>query len=519
MADIVLISPKFEASFWGLEHAMPILGKRATMPAAALPLLAALTPAGHEITLIDENVEAIDFERCARADIVGVTGMVVQRARMREILAELKRRGAYTVVGGAWVSVQEDYFGDLADVIFVGEAEETWPSFLEDWQSGKPQSRYEQAEKTDMTRVPAPRLDLLKMNRYAFGSMQFSRGCPFLCEFCDIIVTFGRKPRFKSIPQIIAELDMYRSLGTEFLFIVDDNIIGNKRVIKDILPAVIEWQRRNAFPIAFFTQATLDLADDDELMRLMTDALFATVFVGIESPNPDSLRETRKMQNVRPGGSMVEKVRRIQDAGMEVSAGMILGFDHDDETIFDAHHDFVTSARIHSTMLGMLSAIPKTPLYARLVAAGRLDPADESPYGTNVVPLKMSRDELSRGYTSLMSRLYAPTAYFERLDDLFVTGGIRCDRAWQRYAGRHPWKRRVRHFRYWVEAFLLIARLLSRVPDASLRRIYWSQFFRYVRVGGGAALSRVYAIKCVMHYHWYEMARSTAHSRVIVNTF
>src|SRR5262245_11201798 len=198
MADIVLVHPKFEPSFWGMEHAMPLFGKRANLPTACLPLLAALTPSEHSVTVMDENVEPIDYERLARADIVGLTGMIVQRSRMREILVELRKRGCFVVVGGPWVSVNEDYFGDLAQVIFVGEAEETWPKFLLDWKAGKHQRRYEQAERTDMTRVPTPRFDLLKMNKYLFGSVQFSRGCPFQCEFCDIIVTFGRRPRLKT---------------------------------------------------------------------------------------------------------------------------------------------------------------------------------------------------------------------------------------------------------------------------------------------------------------------------------
>src|ERR1043166_6007150 len=251
MADIVLINPRFEISFWGLEHALPLFGKRANMPPAALPLLAALTPSQHRITLIDENVEAIDFDRCSRADIVGVTGMNVQRRRMREILTELKQRGVYTVVGGAWVSVSEDYFAGLADVVFVGEAEETWPRFLEDWHEGKAAARYQQVETTNMSRVPAPRLDLLKMRHYAFGSVQFSRGCPFLCEFCDIIVTFGRKPRIKTPRQIIGELEALRVQKQGIVFIVDDNLIGNKKAMKEILREVIAWQRANAYPLTF----------------------------------------------------------------------------------------------------------------------------------------------------------------------------------------------------------------------------------------------------------------------------
>src|SRR3954451_20764692 len=223
MADIVFINPRFEVSYWGMEHALPFMGKRANLPVACLPLLAALTPAEHTVTLMDENVEAIDYARCARADIVGVTGMSVQRYRMKEILAELKRRGCFTAVGGPLVTVQEDYFEGLADVIFIGEAEETWPQFLEEWATGSHAARYEQSQKSDMTRVPTPRFDMLKMRHYAFGSVQFSRGCPFQCEFCDIIVTFGRKPRIKTSEQILAELEAMRAQGVRIAFIVDDN--------------------------------------------------------------------------------------------------------------------------------------------------------------------------------------------------------------------------------------------------------------------------------------------------------
>src|SRR5262249_29005930 len=288
---------------------------------ACLPLLAALTPTEHKVTLMDENVEALDWERLARADIVGLTGMSVQRQQMRVILTELKRRGIFAVVGGPWVSVQEDYFGDLADVIFVGEAEETWPRFLEDWKQGKHQSRYEQSEKSDMTKLPTPRFDLLKMHHYLFGSVQFSRGCPFQCEFCDIIVTFGRRPRLKTSAQVIAELEALRAQKMRIVFIVDDNLIGNKKAVKLLLRDLIAWQQDNGYPMVFFTEASLDLAEDPELIRLMGEANIVCVFVGIESPNEDSLRETRKFQNVRTGNTILERVHTIQRAGIEVWCG------------------------------------------------------------------------------------------------------------------------------------------------------------------------------------------------------
>ena len=256
MADIILINPRFEVSYWGLEHALPLIGKRANMPVACLPLLAALTPPGHSVTQIDENMDNIDFDRCARADIVGLTGMVVQRSRMLQILAELKRRGAFVVVGGAWVTVKEDDFDGLADVVFIGEADQTWPRFLDDWQSGQHRYRYEQDDRTDMTTVPTPRFDLLNMRDYLFGNVQFTRGCPFQCEFCDIIVTFGRKPRIKTSRQILAELDALLAQGVRGTMIVDDNLIGNKKAIVPVLHDVIAWQERHGYPMTFFTEAS-----------------------------------------------------------------------------------------------------------------------------------------------------------------------------------------------------------------------------------------------------------------------
>lgn len=295
MPDIVLIHPGFDNSYWGLEHALQLLGGKAALPVASLPLLSALTPPSFRVTLIDENVQQIDFDLCSRADIVGLTGMFVQRERMREILTELKRRGAFIVVGGPWITVQEADFENLVDVVFVGEADETWPQFLEDWSSRRHRRRYEQTERTDLTKLPIPRFDLLPMKQYQFGSIQMTRGCPFTCEFCDIIVVFGRQPRTKTYPQVLAELDALLSAGKHTVFIVDDNLIGNKRAIKEILREVVVWQESRGYPITFAAEASIDLAEDEELMRLMVEANIATVFVGIETPNEASLRETKKI--------------------------------------------------------------------------------------------------------------------------------------------------------------------------------------------------------------------------------
>jgi hypothetical protein len=229
VADIVIVNPRFGLSFWGMERCMGLLGKRANLPVSCLALLAALVPKEHDVTVIDENVEEIDFERLERADMICLTGMNVQGNRMREILERVRGMKALKVVGGPLATVEPEEIEDLADVIFIGEADLTWPQFLDEWTEGRHQRRYEQREKTDMTTLPLPRLDLLKNHRYMFGSMQISRGCPFTCEFCDIIVTFGRKPRLKTGTQVIAELEAYVRAGFRILFVVDDNLIGNKR--------------------------------------------------------------------------------------------------------------------------------------------------------------------------------------------------------------------------------------------------------------------------------------------------
>jgi radical SAM superfamily enzyme YgiQ (UPF0313 family) len=521
MADIVLINPAFETSYWGLEHALPLFGKRANVPPASLPLLAALTPSEHRVTLIDENVEAIDFDALAQADIVGVTGMSVQRFRMREILRRVKQSGAFTVVGGAWVTVQEDYFDGLADVIFVGEAEDTWARFLRDWQESKHHSRYEQSASTDMTRVPIPRFDLLKMQNYMFGSTQFSRGCPFQCEFCDIIVTFGRRPRLKTSAQVIAELEALRDAKMEIAFVVDDNLIGNKTAIKALLVDLAAWQQRNGFPLMFFTEASLDLAEDDQLMRLMVEANFVSVFIGIESPNEASLRETKKFQNVRQGGgTMIDKVHVIQRAGLDVWCGMIIGFDHDDATIFASQKEFLQDARIAHAMIGMLHAIPKTPLYDRLAAENRLDRDDEPVYGTNVIPLRMSREELREGYIELMRDVYAPDAYFARLDQLFLKDHFQFATVRSKYWRRHPWRGLTSQSTNLLRFAGIYLRLMRMVTDKSLRSAYRQRIARLLRSRRDPSVLFSYVVKCAMHYHHHQMATQMSRQETaVINTF
>jgi len=378
---------------------------------------------------------------------------------------------------------------------------------LMDWKRDDFQPRYEQAEKTDMSTVPTPRHDLLKNEHYMFGSLQFSRGCPFQCEFCDIIVTFGRRPRIKQAAQILAELETLRGQGMRIAFIVDDNLIGNKRAIKPVLEEVAAWQERNGYPMAFSTEASLDLCEDEELMELMARCNIQSVFIGIESPNEESLKETKKFQNCRErGGTILEKVHQIQNFGIEVWCGLIVGFDNDHRNIFAMQQAFLKDSRIAHAMIGLLHAIPKTPLFDRLKKEGRLDPSDACEWGTNIIPVNMTREELRDGYLETMREAYTPETYFQRMDELFIRDRFKF-RAFETAYFRKHWWLQMRHAGYYFVGFLVVFwKLMRGVPDVKLRREYrsrllnamWSRFTT-------PSIYFYYAVKCAMHYHHYKL--------------
>ena len=511
MADIVIINPRFDISFWGLEHCMPLFGKRANLPVACLGLLAALVPEHHRVTLIDENVEDIDFERLGRADLVCLTGMSIQGRRLMEILEDVRSRSVMTVVGGPMATVEPESLEGLADVIFIGEADQTWPEFLNDWERGCHKSRYEQQEKTDVTKLPIPRIDLLKIDRYMFGSLQISRGCPFTCEFCDIIVTFGRRPRLKTSAQVLVELEAFQRAGLRIVFVVDDNLIGNKRAIKSVLRDIVRWQQERAYPLTLFTEASLDLAEDEELMELMGLANFQNVFIGIETPNEESLLETKKHQNVRPkAGTLIERVHRVQYHGIDVWCGMIVGFDHDDPSIFDVMPRFLVEARISAALISMLHAIPTTPLYDRLMQEGRLNNDDASDrFGTNVIPLKMSREELRDGFIGVTQTCYSADAFFERLDAQFIDMDFKFFVHQLPYwaSRRGAWLKRC--FLNYCRFLVVASRLLRLVADELLRSRYRQQLLRVLRARWREPhILFIYALKVATHYHYAAITRA-----------
>ena len=510
--SICLINPRFEPSYWGFEYALPLYpgDKRSTMISGSLSTVAGMC-GDHHVDVVDENVEEIDWESLHDYDLVGVTGMNVQKNRMREILIRLRELNVFSVVGGPFVSVQETFFDGLCDAMFVGESETTWPQFLDDFSRGKPtQLRYEQSERTDMTKAPRPRYDLLKVDRYASGALQYSRGCPFQCEFCDIIVIFGRKPRVKNPEQLVAELDDMRRAGFHSAFIVDDNFIGNKKKAKALLEKIIPWMEQHNYPLRLTTEASIDLANDAELMDLMYRANFRSVFIGIETPREDSLKETKKFQNVR-GDSLDAKLARIQNAGLDINAGFIVGFDSDDKEIFEDQFRFIQNNGITLAMVGMLQAIPTTPLYERLEKENRL--VEEDP-NCNFIPKQMSRDELREGYWNLVKRLYTPEAFLDRyfkvyeFSDYLRRRAEICEKAGE---GKH-----LPTLGYGLALLWSLFWALWRDGSlVSIGKVYLKYFFarnlRYRRdiVGFAQFMNR-----CVTHWHFYKFTREATAGRL-----
>ena len=510
--SICLINPRFEPSYWGFEYALALYpgDKRSTMISGSLPTVAGLC-GDHSVVLLDENVEDIDWDSLGVYDIVGVTGMNVQKKRIREILLRLRELGLFTVVGGPFVSVQEEFFDGLCNAVFIGEAETTWPEFLDDFARGRPtRKRYEQSKPTDMTKTPRPRYDLLKADRYASGALQYSRGCPFQCEFCDIIVIYGRKPRVKEPEQLLAELDDMRRTGFHSAFIVDDNFIGNRKKAKALLEKIIPWMEQHHYPLRLTTEASIDLADQPELLELMYRANFRSVFIGIETPRAESLKEIKKFQNTH-GDTMGAKLARIQNAGLDVNAGFIVGFDSDDKEIFDDQFRFIQENGITLAMVGMLQAIPKTPLYERLKREGRLVEDDPN---CNFIPKQMSREELREGYWNLVKRLYTPEAFldryfkiFERVDYLRRRAEI-CRRAGE--------GKSLPTLGYGLILLGSLFRALLRDGSLfSLGKFYLKNYFsRNRKHGRGIIAFAQYTNRCVTHWHFYKFTREATAGRL-----
>ena len=410
---VLLVNPEFPDSYWSGRSALGFARRRSLLPPLGLLTVAALLPRDWECRLVDLNVEPLTDADLSRADVVLLTGMLVQRPSLHAVLERCRSLGRRTVVGGPAVTSLPGEF-DAADHRVIGEGEDLVPRLAADLATGRARPIYREEEKPDLTMAPPPRYDLLRAGTYHQMSLQYSRGCPFTCEFCDIIVMYGRRPRTKTPAQVIAELEAIRRTGfAGDVFFVDDNFIGNKKAVREVLPAIAAWRRRTRPPIEFYTEASINLADDPGLVDLMTGAGFTAVFTGIETPSEAGLRETRKHQNL--GRDLVAQVHGLMERGLDVWAGFILGFDSDGPECFDDMIRFIEKAAIPYAMVGMLSALPNTPLYRRLESEHRLRPeVPGDQFGLSNVITRLPVGEMLAGYRKVLESLYRPEAFFQR---------------------------------------------------------------------------------------------------------
>ncbi|MFL6254798.1 MAG: B12-binding domain-containing radical SAM protein [Pyrinomonadaceae bacterium] len=413
---VLLIYPEFPETYWSFRHALKFEGKSSPFPPLGLLTVSAMLPETWERRLVDMNVRRLRDSDIEWADIVFASAMIVQKASLDEVIEKSRARGKRIVLGGPYVSTTEHL--PEADHIFIGEAEATLPEFLKDLENGEPKHVYRAAERPALTSTPVPHFQLAELERYSAMSVQYSRGCPFNCEFCDIIEIYGRVPRTKTNEQMLAELDALREVGWRGLvFIVDDNFIGNKRNVRQFMPDLIKWSEQHGRPFSFITEASVNLAEDEHLLEMMRSANFRRVFLGIETPVEESLKEAQKGQNTRR--DLLESVHRIQSYGMEVMAGFIVGFDSDPEDIFDRQINFIRESAIPLAMVGLLQALPDTQLWRRLEREGRLlreSSGNNTEGSLNFIP-RMDKARLVDGYKRILSTIYSPAEYYQRALD------------------------------------------------------------------------------------------------------
>jgi len=464
--NVLLVWPRFPSSFWSFDGILDLVPIKTDQPPLGLLTVGALCPGTWTLKLIDRSFEELLDADILWADLVMVSGMRVQKDDIRETLSRARALGRRTIVGGPFASSEPDLLLRLADHVVVGEPDEVFPKIAADLERGTAQRLYVIEAKPDVSKTPLPRFDLLKIEKYASMAVQFSRGCPFQCEFCDIITIYGRKPRTKHPSQLLAELEVLYKLGwREQVFIVDDNFIGNHKLALDLAQALGEWQQTRGYPFLFYTEASIDLAQKPKLIEAMVKANFFYVFIGIESPSPESLAEAKKFQNLRR--DTLESVRFIQNQGLWVTAGFIIGFDSDTASVFELQRDFVERAAIPWAMVGFLQAPPTTPLFERMLKEDRLlmestatsnfDP----PNFRTLIPLPV----LLKGYRGLLLSLYDAAAFYER-----------CYRSLLHWQTRPP--QQATDIPLWPKLGILVRSILRQGFLSSYRKAYWKFLLR-----------------------------------------
>jgi radical SAM superfamily enzyme YgiQ (UPF0313 family) len=466
---VLLVWPKFPPSFWGFEGVLEMLPEAAMTPPLGLVTVAALCPSTWDMRLLDHAFDAITDADYQWADLVMVSSMHAQRTDALAVLRRCRALGTRTFIGGPWASSEPEVVRLEADHVMVGEAEEVFAGIAQALENGTAHDVYRVIDKPDMSNSPVPRFDLLRREKYTSMPVQFSRGCPFQCDFCDIITIYGRKPRGKSSTQLIAELDRLRELGwRNEVFIVDDNFIGNAKNALQLAKDLAVWGDKNGRPFSFYTEASVDLADRPELMEAMVAANFMYVFLGIETPSSEALKGSKKFQNLRKDN--LEQVRIIQENGLWVLAGFIVGFDSDDETIFERQREFIERTAITWAMAGMLQAPPTTPLFDRMKAEGRLIENSESISNFSAPNFRTSMPlpTLLHGLSGLLFDLYEPEAFFQR--------AFRSLEVWKTRPGQKPPNLPMSY-----NLRLIAASMWTQGVKSGYRGAYWRFFGKIVR--------------------------------------
>jgi radical SAM superfamily enzyme YgiQ (UPF0313 family) len=415
MKNVLMVYPEIPVTYWSFKFSMKFINRKSLMPPLGLLTVASLLPSDYSVKLVDMNVEPLTDSQLSWADIVFVSAMIVQKESFAAVINRCKEYGVLVAAGGPYPTSSYQKITGV-DYFVLDEGEVTVPAFIRDYEKGQARKVYRAEEKPDISFTPIPRYELIDMGRYVSMPVQYSRGCPFSCEFCDIIELFGRIPRVKTVSQFLDEMQcIYDNGHRGSLFIVDDNFIGNLREVRIMLRALADWQKKHSYPFAIFTEASINLAGDDELMDLMVEAGFNMVFVGIETPDRVSLAAINKGQNLKC--DVAESVERIQKKGLEVLAGFILGFDTDNDDIFDRQIEFIQNTGIPSAMIGLLTALPGTQLARRLEKEGRLISDSEgnntNTFDMNFTPI-MDKTKLAEGYRRVLKTIYSPRKYFER---------------------------------------------------------------------------------------------------------
>ena len=459
---ILLVYPQYPETFWSFKHALRFISKKASFPPLGLLTVAAMLPDEWEKKLVDMNVTRLTDENIRWADYVFISAMVVQRDSVKEVINRCRQLGVRTVAGGPLFTTGYEEF-DEVDHLVLGEAEVTLPLFLEDLEKGSARHIYTTRVRPDINQTPVPQWSLINKKAYSSMSVQYSRGCPFNCEFCDIIILNGHKPRTKDRTQMLAELDaLYYQGWRQSVFVVDDNFIGNKKKLKvEILPALIAWMKEKKRPFTLLTEVSINIVDDEELMRLMVEAGFDRVFIGIETPNEKSLVECNKSQN--QNRDLVAAVKKIQNNGLEVQGGFIVGFDSDPLSIFKNQINFIQQSGIVTAMVGLLNAPPGTRLYQRLKKENRLTKSftgNNTDCSLNFIP-RMNYQVLIDGYKHILTTIYSPKQYYERVKAFL-----------KEY--RPSGKRRAKLKFYHIEALLKSVWYLGFKEKG--RRYYWRLF-------------------------------------------